>query len=163
MTSIVRGLLRKKFVRDTLILQVSKISMSVLSVISISVTVRLMGFEGYGVWKLAFAFFTLWQTLDLSGVGLSTSTRLSMAAGKRAADEVLDLMAFYIKVNTAWALISIAFMFAIGTWIAARMYGTGTSIGWLAAWYSITVPADALYGLVLLSLQTRRLMREVAF
>lgn len=158
----IRGLFRKKFVRDTLILQVSKITMAVLSLTSFVVTVRLMGFENYGVWKLTLAFFGLWLTLDLTGVGMSTATHLAMAVGKRDENAALDWMAFFVKMNMAWALLTIVVMFAFGPTMAAALYDGDPHIGELVRWFSFTLLADPLYTLVLLSLQTRRMMRHLA-
>ncbi len=157
-----RVLLRSKFIRDTLTLQASRLFIVAISLLSFWITVRLMGVERYGVWKLVLAFFGIWQAFELSGVGVGTSTRLARAAGKGDAGEILDMMAFYVKIVLSWALLTVIVLFIAGPPIAARLYDGDSRIGGLAAWFSLTLAADTLYVLVLLSLQSRRLMRDYA-
>src|SRR5215213_6631016 len=114
MISRLRGLSRSKFIRDTLVLQASKLGTTALSVIALAVSVRLMGIERYGVWKLTLAFFSIWQALEMSGVGMSTATRLSIAIGKKDESEILNLMAFYVRVVLLWAAATTGVMFLFG-------------------------------------------------
>lgn len=156
-----RALGRNKFVRDTLVLQWVKIVNTTLGMIALLLTVRLLGFEQYGVWKLVLAFFAIWQAFEMTGVGMSTSTRLSLAVGRKDGGAVLDLLAFYVKINLLWAALCTVLMFLLGPALAEQMYGSAR-IGWLAAIFSFTGGADSLYNLVILALQTRRLMPELA-
>lgn len=160
--SRLRKLRDSKFVRDTLVLQVGRIGTTALSFISFWLIIRLMGVEAYGVWKLVLAFVAIWQTLDITGIGQLTSTRLAIAVGRRDADDALDLMAIYVKVVLAWALISVVVLFVFGPTVAARLYDGDGRIGTLAGWYSLSIAADTLYTLVIVSLQSRRLMRQLA-
>jgi O-antigen/teichoic acid export membrane protein len=162
MISRLRGLSRSKFIRDTLVLQASKLGTTALSVIALAVSVRLMGNERYGVWKLTLAFFSIWQAVEMSGVGMSTATRLSIAIGKKDESEILNLMAFYVKVVLLWAAATTLVMVIFGPPTARLLYNGDSRIGELAAWFSLTVAADVLYTLVVVSLQSRRLMREFA-
>lgn len=151
-----------KFVRDTLVLQIGRIGTTALSFISFWLIIRLMGVESYGVWKLVLAFVAIWQTLDITGIGQLTSTRLAIAVGRKDAGDALDLMAVYVKVVLAWALISVVVLFIFGPSVAAQMYDGDHRIGTLAGWYSLSLAADTLYTLVIVSLQSRRLMRQLA-
>lgn len=157
---------RSKFVRDTLTLQAGKLGTTALSVIALAVTIRLMGLENYGVWKLTLALFAIWQAVEMTGVGMSTATRLSLAIGRHqiedATQNILDLMAFYVKITMAWALMSVLVAVIFGPPLARQLYGGDARIGQLAAWFSITVAADVLYTLVVVTIQSRRLMREFA-
>lgn len=162
MSHLFHDFTRSKFVRDTAVLQIGRIGAMLLGMVSLWLTVRLMGFERYGVWKLTLALVALWQTLDISGVGQITSTRLAIAVGRRDESELRDLLAFYVKVVLAWSLLSAVVLFAAGPWASARLYDGDVRVGALAAWFSLTLAADALYAMVVVSLQSRRLMRQLA-
>src|SRR5664279_630178 len=109
--SRLRGLLRKKFVRDTLILQAGKIANTLLSVIALVIVIRLMGPDNYGVWRLVLALFGISQAFDLTGIGMATATRLALAIGKGDEPEILNLLAVYVKVGLAWALLTALALF----------------------------------------------------
>src|SRR5690606_37821830 len=117
---------RSKFVRDTVVLQIGRAGATALSFVALWLTIRLMGVEHYGVWKLTLALVAIWQTLDISGVGQVTSTRLAIAVGKRDEGELRDLLAFYVKVVLAWALLSVIVLFAAGPWLSAQLYDGDT-------------------------------------
>ncbi len=157
-----RRLLRRKFVQDTLALQVGKIAASAISFISSVVVLRLLGPAGFGVWTLAQSFFVIWQTPNLTGIGPSTSTRLAIAIGARNEREILNNMAFYVKVAVAWGVLNTTLLALLGPPIAANAYESGAHIGVLASLLSLTLIPDALYGLAVLSLQARRSMPVVA-
>ena len=151
-----------KFVRDTLVLQIGRIGTTGLSFVSFWLVIRLMGVEQYGVWKLVLALLGIWQTLDITGIGQLTSTRLAIAVGRKDTHDALDLMAIYAKVVLAWALISVVVLFTLGPLVAARLYDGDQRIGVLAGWLSLTLAADSLYTLIIVTLQSRRLMRQLA-
>jgi O-antigen/teichoic acid export membrane protein len=155
-------LFRRKFVQDTLALQISKVGTSAISFVSSVLVLRLMGPAAFGVWTLAQSFFVIWQTPNLTGIGPSTSTRLAIAIGARNEVEILNNMAFYVKVAVAWGVLNTTVLALVGPSIAASAYESGAHIGVLAALLSLTLIPDALYNLVLISLQARRSMRVVA-
>jgi O-antigen/teichoic acid export membrane protein len=156
-----RSLLGRKFVQDTLALQVGKVVVLAISFISSVVVLRLLGPEGFGVWTLAQSFFTIWQSPNLTGIGPSTSTRLAIAIGARNEREILNNMAFYVKVAVAWGVLNTTLLALLGPPIAARVYESGAQIGVLAAVLSLTLIPDAMYNLALIALQARRSMRMV--
>ncbi len=162
MRQTLRRYWESKFVRDTLALQIGKVGVTGLSIISSILVFRLLGAETYGVWALVQSFFTIWQTLNFSGVGISTSTRLGIAVGRQDEAEVLNLMAFYVLVSGLWALLITVLIAALGPSLARLAYDGVARVGVLAAWLSLTVLPDALYNLVIISLQARRHMRSLA-
>jgi PST family polysaccharide transporter/lipopolysaccharide exporter len=162
LTDLLRRLLRRKFVQDTLVLQVGKITASAISFISSVVVLRLLGPAGFGAWTLAQSFFIIWQTPNLTGIGPATSTRLAIAIGARNEREILNNMAFYVKVAVAWGVLNTGLLALLGPPIAANAYESGAHIGELAALLSFTLIPDALYGLAVIALQARRSMRVVA-
>ncbi|MBI5671085.1 MAG: oligosaccharide flippase family protein [Chloroflexi bacterium] len=151
-----------KFVRDTVILQIGKIGVAGLSFLSSILVFRLLGVERFGLWALTQSFFTIWQSLDLTGVNISTSTRLGLAVGRQDADEIASVMAFHALVSGLWALAVTALILLLGPPLSRLMYDGSTRIAVLTAWLSLTVLPDALYNLVVISLQSRRLMQRLA-
>jgi len=94
-----RQLLRSKFIQDTLVLQAGKFSLILLSLISSVLVWRLLGPERSGIFALGESLMGVWQSLDLSGVGTSTSVSLAIAIGANDEGAILDLMAFYVKLS----------------------------------------------------------------
>ncbi|MCC6803596.1 MAG: oligosaccharide flippase family protein [Anaerolineae bacterium] len=162
MTTRLRSLLRSKFVQDMLALQAGKFGTMLLSLLSSVIVWRLMGPARYGDFALAQSFLVVWQSLDLTGVGTSTSVRLAVAIGARDDSAILDLMAFYVKVNlivnTGMALL----IALLGAPVAGLLYAGGERIVTLAFWLAVGTVADGLYGLVTIALQSRRSMRALA-
>jgi O-antigen/teichoic acid export membrane protein len=164
-------LLRHKFIQDTLILQVSRVSVTLLGLITWLVVPVVMGSENYGAWGLVQSFLATWQTLDFSGLSTSTGTLLATAAGAKDAEEILTLMAVYVKVSLAWALLSLAVLGLAGPLLAGLLYAsagtatlaeTGAEIGTLAALLALSLLFDPTYNLVLMLFRSRRSMRTVA-
>ena len=174
-----RRFLQRKFVRDTLALQVSKLVSVGISFVSSVLIARLMGPSEYGEWALVASFVAIWQSFNLTGIGPSTVTRLSAAVGAQNADEALNLMAFYVKIALLWAVTCFTFLLLLGTPIASWLYSYDVTllsspllpivfkvpeprIGTLAAIYTLVLVPDAIYNLVVIALQSRRSMRIAA-
>jgi lipopolysaccharide exporter len=157
-----RQLLGRKFIQDTLVLQVGKVGLVALSLISTVLVGRLLGPEGYGDFGLALSFLLIWQTLDLTGIGPSTSTRLAIAIGARDEGAILDLMGNYVKVSAAISVAFIVLIALVGGQTAAQLYEGKAQIGVLALGLAVAGLADALYGLLIIGLQSRRSMRTLA-
>ncbi len=156
-----RQFLGRKFVQDTLILQVGKIGTVLLSLVSSVLIWRLMAPAAYGVYGWAQSLLVIWQSLDLTGVGTSTSTRLAIAIGAQDEGAILDLMAFYVKVSTAVNVTLTILIGLLGAALARQIYNGNGQIGVLAAWLSVGSIADAFYGLMIIALQSRRSMRTI--
>jgi O-antigen/teichoic acid export membrane protein len=154
-------LLRRKFVQDTLALQVGKLGTTFLSGLAALLLWRLMGPTSYGVYVVAGSFFALWQTLDITGIGVLTGTRLAMAIGARDQTEILNLMAVYVQITLLFTIGLTLLVVLLGQPLAAAMHGDG-QIGLLSAGLAVANTADALYGLVIIALQSRRSMKTLA-
>ncbi len=161
MTAQLRQLLRSKFVQDTLTLQVGKLSLVLLSFISSVVVWRLTGPARFGEFALAQSFLVIWQSLDLTGIGTSTSVRLAIAIGAKDTGAILDLMAFYVKVSLLINVGLLVVIALLGTPVAGLLYGSAQIVG-LAVGLAVAAVADGLYGLVTTALQSRRSMRALA-
>jgi O-antigen/teichoic acid export membrane protein len=157
-----RGFLQRKFVRDTLALQIGKLGTTGLTILSSLLVARLLGTEPYGAWALAQSFFSIWQTLNLTGVSMSANTQLAMAVGAKNTTEILNVSAFYVQISTVWAVFISGALALIGPLLAGMAYSGEVQIGVLAAWLSLTTLPDALYAYVLIALQSHRSMRTLA-
>ena len=177
-------LFRRKFVQDTLILQLSKIGVTVLGIAAwVIVPVRL-GPHEYGLFALAQSFLSVWLTLDLTGLNVGIPVLLSTAVGAKDETTILDLLAVYLKVATIWALFTVVVLLTFGTALAALLYrdpaplaadhalsypllaGVQTvgnpQVGALAAVLAIAQLFDPIYNLFLTAFRSRRTMRQVA-
>ncbi len=157
-----RRLLRRKFVQDTLALQIGKISATGLTLVSSVIVARALGPEAFGTWALARSFLAIWRTFDLTGVALSTRTRMGVAIGAKDEDEILNLLGFFVKVTVAWAAISIVILALFGRAIAARLYDGEAHIGTLVAILALLLLTERLFEMVRITLQSRRSMRLAA-
>jgi O-antigen/teichoic acid export membrane protein len=156
-----RQFFHSKFVQDTLILQIGKIAVTLLGLISTVLVTRLMGPHFYGIYALTDSFYNIWKTLDLTGVTASTSTRLGIAIGAGNEREIENLMAFYVQI-TMITTVGLALLLAVfGASVAQSVHGDA-SIGTMAALLAITGPGDAFYGLVVIALQSHRAFRALA-
>ena len=136
--------------------------MILMSLVATVVVFRRMGPQLSGDFALAESFLVIWQSLDLTGVGTSTSVKLAIAIGERNDDEIRDLLAFYVKVNVAINLVILVLIAVLGSVTAALLYNGNTRIVLLAVGLAIGAVADGLYGLVIIALQSRRSMRTMA-
>jgi len=179
-----REFLRRKFVRDTLTLQLGRLAVVGLGMIAwVFVPARLGPFD-YGLFALALTFLNIWRTLNLSGMAVSVDALLPAAVAQDDRQEVLDLLAVTIKVTLVWALSSLAVLAFIGPALAALLYrdpvtplpGYGldfailagyrtvgnSAVGSLAAWLALTLVFDPLYQLAQSCFRARRAMRQAA-
>ncbi len=160
--AIVEQLSRSKFVRDTLALQIGKLATAALSVLSTVIVLRALGPGEYDRYALAFSFLNLLLTLDLTGIGQSTSTRLGIAVGARDQNQIVDLMAVYIQVSTITALLFFGALLLLGQPAAALLQDGRREIGLLAALLAFNLLPESYYMLVVTTLQSRRQMRALA-
>jgi O-antigen/teichoic acid export membrane protein len=160
--NLYKRLIGSKFVRDTAALQVAKLIVAALASLSYVITLRLLGPEAYGVFGLAQGLLALVGALDLTGIGTAATTRLGIAIGEHAESTILEMMAVFIRVSVIVNGLIVVFFWAFGSQIGAVLYQDSGRIGVLAAWLSLTLPADSIYALVTISLMTRRQMRALA-
>lgn len=162
MTDQLRRFLKRKFVRDTLALQIGKIGTTLLTLLSALLVARLLGTSAYGVWALAQSILSIALTLNLTGLNTSISIQLPMAVGARSAGEILNLLAVYVKVGLLWSAALTVVLFLAGPSLAGQAYAGESYVGLLAAWLSLTVLPDMLYNLFVMAIQSQRSMRTIA-
>ncbi len=180
----VRDFLQRKFVQDTITLQVGKAGVIVLGMLAwVVVPVRLGPYE-YGVFALAQSFLGVWQMLNLTGLGVSLNVLLPAAIGARNQDEILNLLAVYVKVSLIWSSLTLVVMLLLGQAVATRLYRdsltpaaemgfsylryagldstNGARIGVMAIYLAIVAISDPLFTLFVTAFRSRRSMRLVA-
>lgn len=185
MVAALRDLLRRKFVRDTLTLQLGRLLVVGLGMIAwVFVPVRL-GPASYGIFGLTLSFLNVWRTLNLSGLAVSIDTLLPAAVGARNADEILDLLAIFIKVTLTWSLFSLLVLALIGPALAQALYRESilpqpahaldfallagfvtvgnAQVGAYASWLALILFFDPLFLLAQSCFRARRAMRQAAF
>lgn len=160
-TDRLRAFFNRKFVRDTLILQVGKVGMTASTFLSALLVARLMGAADYGIWALAQSVLSIAQTFNLTGLNTSLTTQLPMAVGAKDEPEILNLLAVFVKVALFWGVGVTAVLLFIGPLLTGLAYNGDTHIGLLAAFLSLTVLPDMLYGMITTTLQSQRAMRRL--
>lgn len=157
----VRKLTASRFVRDTLWLQAAKIATVLLSFGSSLLVWRLMGPERYGAYGLAVSFLSLVHTLDLSGLGTSTASRLAVAVGAADREEARNLLAFHFTWMTIVHVGLAGLIALVGRPLAEGLSG-GAHIADLALLLAGALYLDGVYTLIVTALQARRAMRTAA-
>ena len=158
-----RSFSRRKLVRDTLILQLSRTLGAAFGTLSVIVVVRGLGLEEFGRWGLLLALNETWSLLNLSGVALSTQTRLAIALGGGAErEEIADLLAQYLLFALAWAALSFAVLSALAPTVTRWFYTDAASIGMWSGLLSLRILGSSIYQLALICFRNHRLMRVVA-
>ena len=158
-----RSFSRRKLVRDTLILQLSRTLGAAFGTLSVIVVVRGLGLEEFGRWGLLLALNETWSLLNLSGVALSTQTRLAIALGGGAErEEIADLLAQYLLFALAWAALSFVVLSALAPTVTRWFYTDAASIGMWSGLLSLRILGSSIYQLALICFRNHRLMRVVA-
>lgn len=163
-----RAFFRRKFVQDTLALQLGGLGVTALGMVAWIVVPVALGPEKYGIWALAQSFLSIWDTLNLTGLGVTVSTLLAVAVGARDEPEILRLLGVFVRVSLLWGGLSVAVLALVGPPLAQALYpeaaqaGGGAQIGALAAALALTLLIDPFYALVTTALQSRRSMRLLA-
>ncbi|MDZ4765109.1 MAG: oligosaccharide flippase family protein [Chloroflexota bacterium] len=150
--------------RDTLKLGAGKIMVTGLGAITAIAVYRLMGPVAFGVYGLAGSLVAVFAALDLTGIGISTNTRLAQAVGARDEGEILDLLAAHVKIALALALVLTLLIAVVGVPVARLLHedATAVQIGQLAFWLGVARIADSLYLVPYNALQSRRAMGAFA-
>jgi O-antigen/teichoic acid export membrane protein len=156
-----RALLRRRFVQDTLVLQIGRVGTTLLTLLSSLLVARLLGTEAYGTWALVQSLLAIVLAFNLTGISAALSTRLPLAIGAGETDSIRDGLAVYVQVSTAWGVGLVGVLLLIGPSLGTQLYDDA-QIGVLAAMLGLTVLPDALYNLVITTLQSQRAMRSLA-
>ncbi len=156
-----RAFFGKKFVRDTLILQMGKVGITLFTFLSALLVARLMGTREYGIWALSQSMMGIALAFNLTGLNTSISTQLPMAVGAKDEREILNLLAAFVKVALVWGIGITVVLLLVGPLLSGLAYNGDTHIGLLAAFLSLTILPEMVYGLITTTLQSQRSMRRL--
>jgi PST family polysaccharide transporter len=162
MFSLLPAPLRSKFVRDTVTLQIGKITLTLVSAFSTIIVTRVIGPQQYGIYGLADSFFSLFLALDISGATTITSTRLAQAIGAKDQQAAVNVLAYAMQASLTISFVIAALLILFGAPLAAQIQGNA-QIGAYAAVLGLTTPAEVIYMQLLTALQSRRSMTALAF
>ncbi len=154
--------LRRKFVRDTLTLQIGKVGVLALGLVSSVVVPVRLGATGYGVWQLGLSLYGIWQALNLTGLLPSAQTRLAEAVGAGDDHTLLNTLAVFVRVTLIYCAASTVGLLLISPLLARWLYDGGVTIPLLALLLSLTQPTELIYHLLIITFSSRRQMRHVA-
>lgn len=158
-----QSFLKRKFVRDTLILQISKVGVTASSLASSLIIVKLMSLEQYGVWGLIVSLYGIWQFLNITGIVPSATTLMSEAVGANDQPTLLQVMQIYWRV-TVWFCVGGAALFGLASPLLVRwFYADAPHIVYWAGVMTLVYPTQLIFALVGITLTSRRLMRWWAF
>lgn len=183
-SAALRDLLRRKFVRDTLTLQLGRLAVVGLGMIAwVYVPVRL-GPASYGLFALALSLLVVWRTLNLSGMAVSIDALLPAAVATQDREQILDLLAIAIKVILVWSVFSLLVLSLVGPMLATLLYRDAilptpadapdfailagfetvgnAEVGIYAAWLALILLFDPLYMLAQSCFRAQRAMRQAA-
>ena len=158
------GLLRRKFVRDTLTLQAGKVGVLAMSLAASVIVPVLMGPTTYGQWQLVVSLYGIWQFLNLTGAIVSAQTRLAAAVGANDTNEVLNIIAVAARLTLLYCLASTVLLWAASLLLplADWLYNGDPTVIQLAILLTLAQPTELLYRLVIVTFSSRRQMRHVA-
>ncbi|MEL7236947.1 MAG: hypothetical protein AAGK74_20760, partial [Chloroflexota bacterium] len=157
----------RKFVKDTITLQIGKGAVLVISLAGSIAVPRLMAESDYGRWQLVTTLFGLWQLLDLTGLVPGAHTRLPEAVGAKDEDALLRFMAFYLRTALIYSAASTALLLGLHllTPLATALYPdleNAEAIVGMAVLLTLRRPLDLLFVVFTITFSSRRQMRRVA-
>ena len=163
MMNRVQTFLRRKFVRDTLILQVSKVGVTASSLASSLFIVKVMSLEQYGAWGLIVSLYGIWQFLNFTGIIPSATTLMTEAVGANDRVTLLQIMQIYWRVTILFC-VGAGILFGVASPLLIQwFYPDSPQIVYWTGVMTLVYPSQLIFVLVGISLSSRRLMRWWAF
>ncbi len=126
------------------------------------VVLRMLGTTAYGTLALAQGLFAMLQTFNLVTPGAAAQTLLSMAYSAGNGSEILNLLAYSLKMSLLWSVVCLLMLALAGVPFAALLYNGDSFIGRLALWLAFGQFADTFYNLIVTALLSRRDIRPLA-
>ncbi|MCC7445995.1 MAG: hypothetical protein IT324_01200, partial [Anaerolineae bacterium] len=151
---------RRRFVRDTLILQSGQFALIIVGALTSFVTTRVLGPARLGEYGLIIAMYAVLGTLDLSASGRVALVEISKALGANNRDEVRDNLAYFLRINLQFNGLLVLGFFVFAPLIAQSAY-QNAEIGLWARWLGLIELTDVPYGVLGIAYQCRRDMRTL--
>jgi O-antigen/teichoic acid export membrane protein len=150
-----RQILRRRFAREVLILQVGSLATFGVQFLASVVVPNVLGVDGYGTFALASNLLAVVTTFANLAVGQALVTRLTAAAVHKDRQESSNLLAYFLKLSLLVGLIQAAFGFLCVSWLGALLRYDPV-VGDLARVLFLVPMFSVVLNLVMLALQSTR-------
>jgi PST family polysaccharide transporter len=158
--STIRQFMQRRFIQDTLTLQSGQFLTIFVQGFTNIVLLRILGPDNVGLYTLTTTFAALLGILDLSASGRIALIDVAKALGNHDNAEVLDSLAYFIRINLIINGILVAGFFFLAPWLAQLSYSKA-EIGLWARWLALLELTELPYGLLALSYQCKRQMKTL--
>jgi O-antigen/teichoic acid export membrane protein len=155
------GLKKKKFVRDSAVLQIGTFFSTALAFFASIIYARVLGLNGYASYGLIFAFVSLSSIFMNVGTNQSALTLLSQAYASGDKDKIRDICSYYLKVTFLVSLVAGFVIIILAPFLTERLYnmsGIGQFVRVIIFSYIIRV----LMGFYVIILQVLRKIKRLA-
>jgi O-antigen/teichoic acid export membrane protein len=163
--SMVQRFTRRRFVRDTLILQFGQFVTIITQGLMNILLLRILGPDLVGQYALITTMAAVLGLLDLSASGQVALVEVSKALGAGHHDEVRDNLAYFIRINLVINGILVAAFFVLAPWVAQISYGqsieNSIEIGVWARWLALLELTEVPFGMLVIAYRSQRNMRTL--
>ncbi len=148
-------LLRRRFAREVLTLQVGSFATMGLQSVTSVIIANLLNPAPFGVYYQAGSLLALVTMLANLAVGQALITPLAAAHARKDEKEALNLLAYFLKVGMVVALVESAIGLLGGSYLGAVVLND-PEIGELSRVLFVTPPLLTIFNMVVLALQSSR-------
>lgn len=152
---------KRRFVRDVFTLQIGTFFSLLLSMAASVVFARVLGAERYGVYSLIFAFTGLVVIFAKIGSIYTVLTLLPEAYAKKDKQEVLNILAYFLKINFFFTFIVLLIIMILAPQLAEILYHQN-NIGIFARWILAGLILQAFFVFFTATLQSVRKIKALA-
>ncbi len=160
LSSVAHHFIQRRFVRDTLILQAGQFMIILVQGLTNILLLRVLGPERVGVYTLIVTVTAVLGLLDLSASGRVALVEISKALGSDNRNEVLDNLAYFIRINLTINGILVIGFFLLVPWLSQIIYDR-SEIGIWARWLALLQLTELPYAILTLSYQCQRQMQTL--
>lgn len=161
MINRIYNLFKKRFIKDTIVLQFASIFSTGLSFIASVVYARVLGIDGYAAYALIFAFVGIVSIFMNIGTNQSALTLLSEAYAKKDRDKARNILTYYIQV-TGMVLIGVGLVIILLSSFLTKMFYGDSTIGELARVIILVNIIKIFFGMYIIILQVVRQIKTLA-
>ncbi len=154
-------LLRRRFAREVLTLQVGSFATMGIQFVASVVIPNELGAANYGSYLAARNLLDLVTTFANLAVGQALITKLAASYSRRDEEESLSLLAYFLKVGLIVGLVESAIGLLAGNYVGALFMGDPEA-GDLARVLFVIPPLTVILNMVVLALQSSRQIARLA-
>jgi len=161
MITRINNLFKKRFIKDTIVLQFASVFSTGLSFVASVVYARALGVEGYSAYALIFAFVGITSIFMNIGTNQSALTLLSEAYAKKDRDKSRDILTYYMQV-TSLVLVAVGAVIILLSPFLTRFFYNDPMIGHLARVIIVVNIVKIFFGMYIIILQVVRKIKFLA-